>query len=82
MLPMNNDQSDQSSIPSGLQGLARLHPSYNLIELEESKALLYTYFDLAWDVFLRLEQEGILDDVLTGIDAYATVNGPKVEGVN
>jgi hypothetical protein len=80
---MNNGQVEHgSSLPSHLGGLARLHPSYSRIELEESHALLYAYFDLAWEVFLRLEQEGRLDEVLTGIDGSATVNGSKVESIN
>jgi len=82
MQPMNNQRSGQFSIPPGLQSLARLHPSYSLIELEESRAILYTYFDLAWEVFLQLEQEGKPGEALTDIEASATVKGSKVQSVN
>jgi hypothetical protein len=70
---------EQRSVPEQLRSLARLHPDYSLIELEESHAQLYRYFDLVWGMFVRLEQEGRLDDVLTELRGSPTVKTIKVE---
>jgi hypothetical protein len=50
-----------------LADLRILHPDYTDLELEESRAQLYRYFDLAWEVFVRLEEEGKLDEVMRQI---------------
>lgn len=77
---MQLEQSNlQNRIPEHLRSLVRLHPDYSLIELEESRAQLYRYFDLAWGIFLRLEQEGRLDEVLTKLRHSPTVKATKVE---
>jgi hypothetical protein len=79
-----DDQFSSTSSPVQREptGLARLHPGYSQIELEESCALLYEYFNLAWSIFVRLEQEGRLDEVLTGNVNSSNVSGPKVEPIN
>lgn len=71
--------NQQNRIPEHLRSLAHLHPDYSLIELEESRAQLYRYFDLAWGIFLKLEQAGKLDDVLTKLRHSPTVKATKVE---
>ncbi len=70
---------EQSSIPEHLRSLARLHPDYSRIELEESHAQLYRYFDLVWGIFVRLEQEGKLNEALTKQPDFPTVKTTKVE---
>jgi hypothetical protein len=70
---------EQINVPEHLRSLARLHPDYSLIELEESYAQLYRYFDLVWGIFVRLEREGRLDDVLTELRRSPTVKTTKVE---
>jgi hypothetical protein len=58
--PDDGDDSD-------LADLKLLHPDYTDLELKESRAQLYQYFDLAWEVFTRLEREGKLEEVMRQI---------------
>ena len=77
---MQQDElSQQKNMPEYMRSLARLHPDYSMIELEESRAQLYRYFNLAWGILLRLEQEGRLDEVLTKLKHSPTVKATKVE---
>jgi hypothetical protein len=78
-MPHEDDTTKYVNMPDHLRSLARLHPDYKLMELEESHAQLYRYFDLAWGVFVRLEQEGKLDDILTELRESPTVKAAKVE---
>jgi len=76
---MQQEEDKHANVPEHLRSLARLHPDYSLLELEESHAQLYRYFDLVWGIFTRLEREGELDEVLTGIRESPTVKASKVE---
>jgi hypothetical protein len=52
--------SEANDLPEELKDLAILHPTYSRVELEEARAQLFRYFDLVWEVFVRLESEGKL----------------------
>lgn len=70
-------QNANDNLPDDLAELANLHPAYNRLELEEAKAKLWSYFDLVWAIFVRLEREGKLDGLnLTGKPSGPTVKGP------
>ena len=57
------DDTTIDNLPDDLKELATLHPGYNRLELEESRAQLFRYFDLVWAIFERLEREGKLDSL-------------------
>jgi hypothetical protein len=64
------------SLPQKLQPLARLHPNYTHEELEEAYDNLRRYVEIGWQIALRLEREGRLDDVLTKAGIHPTVKRP------
>jgi hypothetical protein len=58
--------------------LASLHPDYSELDLNEAHARLRLYFDLAWEIFMRLEREGKLDELnLTASPVNPTVKPPE-----
>ena len=70
--------SEEDELIEELKDLAVLHPTYSRLELEEARAKLYRYFDLAWQIFVRLEQEGKLDELnLTNKPLNLKVNAQK-----
>jgi hypothetical protein len=72
---MPENKNDERS--EELQDLALLHPTYSDLELKEARVKLYGYFDLAWQIFTRLEREGKLDALnLTGKPVNLKLN-PK-----
>jgi hypothetical protein len=64
-------------LSASLKDLAQLHPTYSRLELEEAHAQLFSYFDLVWRIFMRLEREGKLDALnLTKKSINPTFNAP------
>jgi hypothetical protein len=70
-------------LPAELQGLSKLHPQYDRMELEQAHSNLLRHFDAAWRMFLRLEQERqVRRSNLTDECVNHTVNSPKVDMSN
>ena len=68
-------QYEDPGLPDALRGLAKLHPRYNRSELEQAHALLMSHFEDVWQMFLRLERDGLLQGVnLTEVEVNSTVN--------
>jgi len=58
-----DDTTEHTNIPDHLRGLARLHPDYTLPELEEAHENLMRFLNRGWNIVVRLQKEGELDEV-------------------
>jgi hypothetical protein len=54
---------DITELPKELQSLSTLYPKYNRSDLEAAHGQLMRHFENAWSMFMRLEQEGLLDNL-------------------
>jgi hypothetical protein len=78
-----SETSEVNELSEELKDLAVLHPTYSLLELEQARAQLHRYFDLAWQIFVRLEHEGKLGALnLTNQPVNLKVNARKPTTIN
>jgi hypothetical protein len=84
LLAMQSTQhtSRADALPEHLQPLAEMYPDYDRLRLEEAHADLYRYFDMVWEMFVRLDKEGKLEEALTVARKFPKVKTTKVDPVN
>jgi DNA-binding transcriptional LysR family regulator len=66
-------------IPEHLRNLARLYPDYDVSELEEAHENLMRFLNRGWDIVVRLQKEGKLDEVFDRHQAKFYDKGTKVD---
>ena len=57
-----DDQTERAKLPEHLHSLARLHPDYGVRELEEAHENLMRFLTRGWNIVVRLQKEGMLDE--------------------
>lgn len=57
------EQPRQELIEKELEILSSLHPTYTQEQLREARDNLIRYFDLVWEIFLKMRKDGRLDAI-------------------
>jgi hypothetical protein len=58
-----DDTTERANIPENLRSLAQMHPDYSVEELEEAHENLMRFLNRGWNILVRLQKEGRLDEV-------------------
>ena len=82
LMQFNEHAHNADVLPEHLRPLAELYPVYDRLRLEEAHADLYRYFDMVWEMFIRLDKEGKLEQALTLARKFPKVKTTKVDPIN
>ena len=74
-----NDTTERDDIPEHLRSLAGLHPDYTVLELEEAHENLMRFLNRGWNIVVRLQKDGKLDEVFDRHQAKFYDEGIKVD---